>query len=131
MKLANSFYSPQLEKPPTKPPEKQVDRAEVLFDYTAEQADELSIRVGEILEVVSKEVEEGWWEVGWGVFERGGQVKDITWCCYISTAHPHSLQSPDFWTIRCVGVWVWVCVCGGDVCVHMCVHVIVACAECT
>ena len=45
------LYSPQLEKPPTKPPEKQVDRAEVLFDYTGEQSDELSIRVGEILEV--------------------------------------------------------------------------------
>ena len=29
----------------------QVDRAEVLFDYITEQSDELSIRVGEILEV--------------------------------------------------------------------------------
>ena len=49
-----------------KAPEKQLDRAEVLFDYTGEQSDELSIRVGEILEVVSKEVEEGWWKVGVG-----------------------------------------------------------------
>ena len=43
--------SPQLEKPLTKPPEKQVDRAEVLFDYTSEQSEELSIRVGELLDV--------------------------------------------------------------------------------
>ena len=37
----------------------------MLFDYTAERADELSIKMGEILEVVSKNVhdQEGWWEV--------------------------------------------------------------------
>ena len=34
-----------------------------MFDYTAQQPDELSIEVGEILEVLSKEVEEGWWKV--------------------------------------------------------------------
>ena len=34
-----------------------------MFDYTAQQPDELSIKVGEILEVLSKEVEEGWWKV--------------------------------------------------------------------
>ena len=35
------------------------------FDYTAEQPDELSVEVGEVLEVVSKEVDEqGWWKVG-------------------------------------------------------------------
>ena len=34
-----------------------------MFDYTAQEADELSIKVGEILEVLSKEVEEGWWKV--------------------------------------------------------------------
>ena len=32
----------------------------VVFDYTAQEADELSIKVGEILEVFSNEVEEGW-----------------------------------------------------------------------
>ena len=38
----------------------------MLFDYTAEQADELTIKFGEILEVVSKDLDgqEGWWEVG-------------------------------------------------------------------
>ena len=35
----------------------------VLFDYTAKQPNELSIKVGEILEVVARDVEEGWWEV--------------------------------------------------------------------
>ena len=38
----------------------------VIFDYTAQQPDELSIKVGEILEVWSSEVEkvkEGWWKV--------------------------------------------------------------------
>ena len=38
-------------------------RVLVLFDYTAKQPDELSINVGEILEVVTMNVEEGWWEV--------------------------------------------------------------------
>ena len=36
------------------------------FDYTAQQHDELSIKVGEILEVLSREVKkgkEGWWKV--------------------------------------------------------------------
>ena len=36
----------------------------MMFDYTAEQPDELSVEVGEVLEVVSKEVDEGWWKVG-------------------------------------------------------------------
>ena len=36
----------------------------MVFDYTAEPADELSIKVGEILEVWSVEVQqEGWWKV--------------------------------------------------------------------
>ena len=35
----------------------------VMFDYTAQQPDELSIEVGETLEVLSNEVEEGWWKV--------------------------------------------------------------------
>ena len=34
-----------------------------MFDYTAQQHDELSIKVGEILEVWSEEAEEGWWKV--------------------------------------------------------------------
>ena len=44
-------------------PETQV---RVMFDYTAQQPDELSIKVGEMLEVLSsevEEVEEGWWKV--------------------------------------------------------------------
>ena len=38
-------------------------KVRVMFDCTAEQPDELSIKVGEILEVLSREVEEGWWKV--------------------------------------------------------------------
>ena len=34
----------------------------MIFDYTA-QHDELSIKVGDILEVLSREVEEGWLKV--------------------------------------------------------------------
>ena len=34
-----------------------------MFDYTAQKHDELSIKVGEILEVWSEEAEEGWWKV--------------------------------------------------------------------
>jgi len=52
------------EKPLIEPPEKQVEWAKVLFNYTAEQPDKLSIKVEEVLEVVSKDVQEGWWEVG-------------------------------------------------------------------
>ena len=35
----------------------------VVFDYTAQESDELSIKVGEILEVLSEEVEDGWWNI--------------------------------------------------------------------
>ena len=45
-----------------KPPEKQLERAKVTFDYTAEQADELSIKFGDVVEVLKKD-QEGWWEV--------------------------------------------------------------------
>lgn len=41
-----------------------MDRAKVLFNYYAMRPDELSIKVGEVVEVVSKDKEEGWWEVG-------------------------------------------------------------------
>jgi len=37
-----------------------------MFDYTAQESDEISIKVGEILKVLSREVEEveeGWWKV--------------------------------------------------------------------
>ena len=38
-------------------------KVRVMFVYTAEHADELSIKVGKALEVLSEEVEEGWWKV--------------------------------------------------------------------
>ncbi len=43
--------------------EKHVEKAKVLFEYVAEEADELSVKVGDIVEVVTKDAQEGWWEV--------------------------------------------------------------------
>ena len=35
------------------------------FDYEADNEDELTIRVGEIVEIVNKNTDnDGWWEVG-------------------------------------------------------------------
>ncbi len=45
--------------------EKQVEKAKVLYDYAAEEPDELSIHSGNIVEVVKKDAQEGWWEVSW------------------------------------------------------------------
>ena len=42
---------------------KQVEKAKVLFEYVAEESDELSIKVGDIVEVLKKDTQEGWWEV--------------------------------------------------------------------
>ena len=54
-----------------------------MFDYTAQEADELSIKVGEMLEVLSKEVEEGWWKV----------CNDCAYLCmYISMCTVHMGQ---------------------------------------
>ena len=46
------------------PPEKSVEQAKVTFDYDADNEDELTIRVGEVVDIVSKDVDQdGWWEV--------------------------------------------------------------------
>ncbi|XP_019647811.1 PREDICTED: SH3 domain-containing kinase-binding protein 1-like isoform X3 [Branchiostoma belcheri] len=54
---------------PSEPPAKEekaskpVEKAKVLFDYTAENEDELSLKVGEVIIIRSKEsVDSGWWE---------------------------------------------------------------------
>lgn len=45
--------------------EKLVERAKVTFDYEADDKDELTIKVGDVVDIVSKdEDQEGWWEVG-------------------------------------------------------------------
>ena len=58
-----------------------------MFDYTAQQHDELSIKVGEILEVLSEEVEEGWWKV----------CNDCAYLCmymcYLYTVHMGQLEN--------------------------------------
>lgn len=43
-----------------------VELAKVTFDYEADNEDELTIRVGEIVEIINKDEmdqQEGWWEV--------------------------------------------------------------------
>ena len=43
---------------------KSVEKAKVTFEYEADNPDELTIKVGEIVEVVNKSTDnDGWWEV--------------------------------------------------------------------
>ena len=44
----------------------------MVFDYVAEQSDELSISVGDVVEVLKKD-QEGWWEVRGGEKRREGR----------------------------------------------------------
>ena len=54
--MLNFSPSPSTEKP--------VERAKVTFDYDADNDDELTIKVGEIVDIVNKDIEQdGWWEV--------------------------------------------------------------------
>lgn len=61
---------------PALPPKPQRDTARVLFAYTATQPDELELREGEVVTVLSKTCEDkGWWKG-----EVGGRV--------LITSHP-------------------------------------------
>ena len=43
---------------------KPAEKARVTFEYEADNTDELTIRVGEIVEIVNKNTDnDGWWEV--------------------------------------------------------------------
>ena len=42
--------------------EKRVEKAKVVFDYEAEADDELNLAIGDIVEITSKTVTDGWWE---------------------------------------------------------------------
>ena len=43
---------------------KSIEKAEVIVDYDAENSNELTVRVGEIVEVINKNVDQdGWWKV--------------------------------------------------------------------
>ena len=45
---------------------KPVEKAKVTFEYEADNPDELTIKVGEIVEIVNKNTDnDGWWEVSW------------------------------------------------------------------
>ena len=45
---------------------KSVEKAKVTFEYEADNPDELTIKVGEIVEIVNKNTDnDGWWEVSW------------------------------------------------------------------
>ena len=42
-----------------------VEKAKVITNYDAKHANELTIRVGELMEIVDKELDsDGWWKVG-------------------------------------------------------------------
>ena len=41
---------------------KRVEKCKVVFDYVAEASDELSLKIGDIIEIVRKDVADGWWE---------------------------------------------------------------------
>ena len=44
--------------------DKVVEQAKVAFDYEADNDDELTVRVGDIVDIVNKDTEQdGWWEV--------------------------------------------------------------------
>eukprot|EP00117_Sycon_ciliatum_P018870 scpid17732/ scgid3621/ CD2-associated protein; Mesenchyme-to-epithelium transition protein with SH3 domains 1 len=45
-----------------KPSGGKITRATVSFDYQAEAEDELSLRKGDVIEITSQEISEGWWE---------------------------------------------------------------------
>ena len=42
-----------------------MEQAKVTFDYDADNDDELTIKVGEVVDIINKDVDqqEGWWEV--------------------------------------------------------------------
>lgn len=45
-------------------PSRSIEKAKVIFEYDADNPDELTIRVGEIVEIVNKNTDnDGWWEV--------------------------------------------------------------------
>ena len=51
-----------------------VEQAKVVFDYDADNDDELTIKVGEVVDIISKDVDQdGWWEVHSGDGGREGR----------------------------------------------------------
>ena len=44
---------------------KSIEKAKVTFEYEADNEDELTIKVGDMVEIVNKDTDnDGWWEVG-------------------------------------------------------------------
>ena len=71
---------------------KSVEKAKVTFEYEADNPDELTIKVGEIVEIVNKNTDnDGWWEVSWDdhfcflfvFFFFGSFINPVSWM-YIS-----------------------------------------------
>ena len=44
-----------------------VEKAKVTFKYEADNPDELTIKVGEIVEIINKNTDVGWWEVSFNI----------------------------------------------------------------
>ena len=53
----------------------KVEQARVTFEYEADNDDELTIRVGDVVDIINKDVDQdGWWEVRRRMFRRGWVV---------------------------------------------------------
>lgn len=87
--------TPLVQKPPaSKPPpalppqDAPTEKAKVKFAYTPEQPDELEIKLGDVLEVVNKREQDGWWKVK--LNEKVGLVPDN----FVELLQPSELSDP-------------------------------------
>eukprot|EP01147_Barroeca_monosierra_P002369 gene2369-8069_t len=63
--LRHSLKPSQMEKPAATTPSAKQDDAEyckALFEYVPQQDDELLLKPGDVIRIISKEAEDGWWE---------------------------------------------------------------------
>ena len=60
--LAHSVFKKQDSPPPALPPKPVKEKCEVLFAYAAENEDELTLEIGEVVTILNKDLEDpGWW----------------------------------------------------------------------
>ena len=57
-----------------------MDKAEVIADYDAKSTDELTVRIGETVEIIDKEMDSsGWWKVNNMIVYININVATCTW----------------------------------------------------